>query len=238
MAQLPAYERIREDLAAQIASGAFAISSRIPSETVLAERYGVTRMTVRSAVTRLVQDGLLVRRQGAGTFVVDREPVHRSHNRLMSFTREMDAQGYRVTTRLLSNRVEDRVPSSVREMLRIVGDEPTIVVRRLRYVGERPVALQESWIPYGRCPALVRTELVRGSLYETLQGTFGIALHHADERISAVAASAEQARLLETRRGAPLLQIERCTFDETNRPVEFVRSVNRQEYWLASRLES
>lgn len=237
MAQLPAYERIREDLAVQIASGVFAVSSRIPSETELAERYGVTRMTVRNAVARLVQEGQLVRRQGSGTFVAEREPVHRSHNRLMSFTREMEAQGHRVTTRLLSNRVETKVPSAIAERLRLSGDEPTIVVRRLRNVDKRPVALQESWVPYGRCPALVRTDLVNGSLYETLQRVFGIVLHHAEERVSAVAASAEQARLLETRRGAPLLQIERCTFDDRNQPVEFVRSINGREYWLASRLE-
>ena len=238
MAQVPAYERIREDLAAQIASGLFAASGRIPSETELADRYGVTRMTVRNAIGRLVEDGLLVRRHGAGTFVVDRPPVHRAHNELMSFTKEMEAQGYRVTTRVLANRVEPDVPSEVAEALQMKGDEPAISVRRLRYVDDHPVALQESWLPYGRCPALVRHELVNGSLYETLYRLCRIVLRHAEERIAAVAATPAQARLLETRRGVPLLQIERWTFDNENRPVEFVRSVNRHEYWLGIRLEA
>lgn len=235
MARLPAYERIRQDIASQIDMGIYQSSARIPSEVVLAEQYGVTRMTVRQAVAGLVSDGLLIRRHGSGTYVAER-PHLRSHTKLTSFVEELRAAGKRVTTRVISQGAIVPSPEVAGELM-IGADTLVTEIARVRLVDEKPAAYQFSWIPYGRCPGLAREELIDGSLYSTLEQRYGVVLVRADERIAAVSASADQARHLDVRVRSPLLQIRRRTFDEHNVPVEFASSVMRKEYSLATTVE-
>src|SRR3954452_19929942 len=89
MATIPAHKRIRDDLVAEIESGVLGEHARIPGEVDLAARYGVTRMTVRQALNNLVNDGLLVRRRGVGTFVAENAARRRNMSRLTGFTEDM-----------------------------------------------------------------------------------------------------------------------------------------------------
>jgi len=95
MAKLPAYELIRRDIAEQIAGGIYVPPTRIPSESRLAEQYGVTRMTVRQAVTELVREGLLIRRQGLGTYVAEAASRSCAHPASLIRRRGRDRRGRR-----------------------------------------------------------------------------------------------------------------------------------------------
>ncbi len=236
MATTPTHMRIRNDLLREIESGAFDGLKRLPGEAELAERYGVARMTVRQALTGLVNEGMLVRRRGVGTFVAQNAAKRRNMSRLTGFTEDVRNDGRAVETRMLTQRIEP--PSAeVAGVLELASGALVVHVARLRIVDGEPVIIQRSWVPYDRCPELWNEPLAEGSLYATLRGRYGIELRRADQRIAAESATKEQAGLLEVPVRAPLLRVERVTFDNGNVPVEFARSWTRPGFEIAMHIE-
>lgn len=231
-----AYERISEDLSVRIESGELAPGARLPGENSLASRYGVTRMTIRHALSSLVERGLIYRRHGVGTFVADPSRHRRSLNRLTGFSEDMSEDARQVVTRILAKEV--LVPTAdVAKRLSLGAGAEVIYLSRLRTVDGNPSALQNSWVPYGLCPGLARHELVDDSLYSTLERICNIGLKYADQHITAVAAEEEQARALDVPRGSPLLWTERITRNDRDVAVELARSWTRPEFELVTRLE-
>src|ERR1700691_1304006 len=131
----PAHISIRDDLRARIDAGEWGPGERLPSETELAARYGVARMTIRQAVGALAAEGNVVRRQGLGTFAADRPT--RSAELLLSFTEEMRRQGREVQTRLINAAVE-QPPPAVRSALLLGQSAAAVTVRRGRLGGGGP----------------------------------------------------------------------------------------------------
>lgn len=233
---IPAYQRIYADIATRISSGEFAPASRLLGEPQLAEQYGVARMTVRQAISRLVDDSLVVRVQGVGTFVAKDIGARRSLNRLTSFTEDMQNEDKPLTTEILVQHVIDATPAIAAE-LDLADGARVVELERLRRVAGRAVSLHQSYLPYGLFPSLDRDTLIGGSLYRTLVERHNVRLRRADQRIRAAAASAEQARLLGVPRRSPLLSIERTTTDERNVRIEFARSWARPDFELTVHLE-
>ncbi|MEZ3158904.1 GntR family transcriptional regulator [Microbacterium sp. BWT-B31] len=223
MAKSALYHRIQGDISASIASGEYAPGERIPSESALADRYGVTRMTVRQAISGLITKGLVTRKQGSGTYVLRTRQPARALNQLTGFTEDMTEQGYRPTSRQLSN-TEEEAPEHVQEWLELNNGAHVIRLERVRFLDETPTALHLVWLPLWLAPDLVRRSMDNVSLYQTLEDEFGIRLSTASQRISAVRASAHEAEVLKVEVGSPLLYTEKITRDENNQPVEFVQS--------------
>lgn len=236
MAIVPAHKRIRDDLVAEIESGALSARDRLPGEVELAARYGVTRMTVRQALSHLVNDGLLVRRRGVGTFVAENAAQRRNMSRLTGFTEDMRSSGRQVVTRMLAQRIMP-APDDVAEALQLAPSLHVTHVGRLRVVDGTPVIIQHSWVPYDLCPELWSEPLVSDSLYATLRDKYEIVLRRADQRIAAVSATHEHAALLEVPTRAPLLRVERVTLDDRNVPVELARSWMRPGFEIATHIE-
>ena len=227
------YSRIQRDLALSIATGEYTPGSRIPSETSLAKRFGVTRMTVRHAVDGLISEGLVTRRHGSGTYVSQRRQPQRALNRLTGFTEDMRAQGRDATSSEL-HRGEVEAPEHVRDQLELQAGAHAVVLERLRHLDGKPVAIQRVWLPFSRAPELARRSLDGGSLYEMLEQEYGIRVTTARQRITAVAASEREAELLAVAKGAPLIFAERLTRDANNRPVELAEtwSVPELALWV------
>jgi GntR family transcriptional regulator len=223
MARSALYHRIQADISESIASGVYAPGARIPSETALAERYGVTRMTVRQAMSGLITKGLVTRKQGSGTYVLRTRQPARELNQLTGFTEDMTAQGYRPTSRQLSNEGVE-APDEVREWLELNSGAHVIRLERVRLLDEKPWALHLVWLPLWLAPDLVRRSMENVSLYQTLEEEFGVRLSTASQRISAVRATAHHAETLDVEEGSPLLYTEKITRDDNNLPVEFVQS--------------
>lgn len=223
MAKSALYHRIQSDISESIASGEYEPGARIPSETALAERYGVTRMTVRQAIGELISKGLVTRKQGSGTYVLHGGHPARGLNRLTSFDEDMRAQGYTPSSRQLSNSEVD-APEIVKKHLELNDGAHVIRLERVRVVEETPLALHLSWLPLQLAPDLLRRSMDGVSLYRTLEQEFGVHLSSATQRVSAVPATAHQAEVLMVRAGSPLLYTERTTRDENNQPVEFAES--------------
>jgi GntR family transcriptional regulator len=230
-----AHERISEDIRKQIDAGSLLPADRLPAETALAERYRVTRMTVRHALSSLVDGGYVYRRHGVGTFVAD-PARRRSLNTLRSFSEELREAGRDVSTRILDRVVLSGAGEAAAD-LGLTGDEELVFLARLRLVDGEPAAVQKSWVPRRLCPGLEDEPLLDGSLYRTLERRFGVVPMYADQRIFAVAADADLAATLEVPVGSPLLQTERTTRDHCDVAVERARSWSRPEFELVTHLE-
>jgi GntR family transcriptional regulator len=229
-----AYERISEDIREQIDTGSLLPADRLPAETALAERYRVTRMTVRHALSSLVDGGYVYRRHGVGTFVAD-PARRRSLNRLRSFSEELREAGREVSTRIVERTL---VPAGeIAADLGLPAGEDVVFVARLRLVDGEPAAVQQSWVPSRLCPGLEEQPLVDGSLYRTLEERFGVVALYADQRIFAAAADPALAAALEVAEGSPLLQTERTARDHRDVAVERARSWTRPEFELITHLE-
>jgi GntR family transcriptional regulator len=217
------YLRIQRDLADSIAEGEYTPGSRIPSETSLAKRFGVTRMTVRHAVDGLIREGLVTRRHGSGTFVSHQPHAQRALNRLTGFSEDMRGQGRRSTTTELDQK-EAEPSNRIRGLLELQDGAHVTVLERLRLVDDEPVTFHRVWLPFSLAPELARRSLEGASLYATLEQDHGIQLSTARQRITAVAASKSEASILNVEVGAPLIYTERLTRDSNNRPVELAET--------------
>lgn len=228
---VPLYWQLKELIRDQLVrNGAAAPDTRIPGEEELAATYSVSRMTARQAVTELVNEGILYRRPGKGTFVA-RPKIERKLARLTGYFEEMSARGFHPTTRVLRQTVME-AGAKLAELLAIRHDDRVIQIFRLRLADGEPMAVQTVHIPYERCPNLVNDDLTESSLYQLLEQKYGLKLDHAQERITASSANRQQAALLAVAKDAPLLQIERLTFLQGDVPIEYVESFYRADRYV------
>ena len=211
------YQRLARGLRDAIERGVVGPEEALPAERELAQDFAVSRITVRKALDTLVADGLLIRRQGAGTFVAGR--IEKQFAKLSSFSEDMAARGRAVTSRWLSR---DASAVSPDESM-LLGLSPGAAVyrfRRLRLADGQAMAIEYSTIP---AFALDSANTVGESLYAALEET-GNRPVRALQRLRAVAFTAEQAKMLSVERGAPGLYIERRGFLEDGRAIEATQS--------------
>jgi DNA-binding GntR family transcriptional regulator len=231
----PVHMSIRDDLRMRLNAGEWNAGERLPSETELAARYGVARMTVRQAVGALASEGAVVRRQGLGTFAADRRPT-RNADLLLSFTEEMRRQGHQVQTKLIGATVE-QPPPPAREALRLPQSAAAVTIRRVRLVDACPIVVQHSWLPYARFAGLDANPLLDGSLYAMLEAHYGVRIVRAKQAFAAAGADESDADALELRPGEPVLRIARTTYDSSNLAVEYAMSAMRPGYPIETVVE-
>jgi len=223
----PLYQQIREILATQIRNGTLKSGDQLPSEDDLGREFGVTRMTVRQAISGLVNDGVVYRRHGKGTFVGDPK-VTRRFARLTGFSEDVIARGQHPGARTLSLR-KGPAPAEVAEALGLVVGAPVVLVYRLRMLDARPAALQRSYLAADLVPGLERADEEFPSLYQLLRARFGLSLHHANQLIEARQATASETRLLRARPHVSVVQVLRTTYLDNGRAVELARMVYRAD---------
>ena len=203
--------------------------SPIPSERDLAARYRVSRLTVRSAVARLVADGLLTTVRGKGTYTRQRRMDLRLY--LMSFTQDMRKRGRVPSTEVLAA-AEDLPPVETCAALGLDLGETAYRLIRLRRADGVPLAVERGWYHRGRLPGLLDLDLT-DSLYTQLAERAGVVFDHATQTVWAEAADRETARLLGLRAGAPLLVFRRIS-SRQGLPVEDMTSWYRGDHYQVS----
>lgn len=236
MAREHLYEVIRRDLADRIHSGRLKAGQRLESETDLAARYGVSRMTVRQALGRLEADGLVARRHGSGTFVSEQRTISRHANRLAPLNEELGLDAADLTTRVLEHDVHQPPPDVSRTLATSKGSA-AVHLLRLRVHHSQPIAVQESWIPYFLAPSLARGRLVQGSLYRTLSARAGLEIAWAEQEVTAAPATERLAGLLEVEVGSPLLHTHRVSRLSTGDIIEVAESFMTPQFPTIFRLE-
>jgi GntR family transcriptional regulator len=208
--------------------------SLLPTERVLTEELGTSRTTVRRALSELVGEGRLVRRQGSGTYVA--EPKITWSLQMTSFTEQAAVVGLSAGTRLLHTG-RQKADEGVAQRLGIESGRPVYCVERLRLVNDAPMAIETSYLDAARFPGLVGHLRRSASLYQVLADVFDTRPASAEETIETAAASPHEAELLQVDTGAPILMLSRHSFDAAGQPVEWVRSWYRGDrYRFTARL--
>jgi GntR family transcriptional regulator len=216
----PAYQHLRRTLQHAIENGELEPQQALPGERDLAKLLDVSRVTVRKAISGLVAEGLLVQRQGAGTFVAER--IVKSFSLLTSFTNDLRARGLDPRSQVIEHGIGEVTPE---EAMALNLSPGALVVRsyRLRTASGQPLALERTTVPQSVLPDSAEIGL---SLYEAFAAR-GIRPVRALQRLRAIAFDAEQARLMQLPEGSPGLFIERRAFLADGRVVEFTRSFYR-----------
>ena len=218
------YVQIRETLRSQLNSGDFETGQKLPAEDELAAQFGVSRMTVRRSISDLVDEGLLYRRHGAGTFVAQPH-VERDHNRLTNFFDTEQAREIDVEVQLLHQEV---VPARllVANALALQETEPVIRIHTLRRVDGIPTAVYDEYIPYLLDPGLLQEDFRYRPAWQVLESA-GYKVKRAVQKIEARPADETFARLLDVEEDAPLLYKHRVVYLEDGTPVSLLLCHNR-----------
>lgn len=227
----PIYIKIHNEIRQRIEDGEWAVGDRIPAERELAEQFGVSRMTLRQAIQTLVDEGLLERHIGAGTFVA-RKKVQEKMTGVTSFTEITEAQGKMPSSKTISYVVT--TPSlSESEKLNLKAGERVLRMERIRYADNIPICFEVATVPFHLVKNFDREQITQ-SLYRTLE-QHGMTMGHAEQIVSAVVASERIAAYLGIKRGAAVLRLRQVSQLKNGQPFEYVRTQyvgNRFEFYL------
>lgn len=214
-------EQLRADLLQKIENGSYAPGDQLPSESELVEAYGVSRVTVRAALRMLVDEGVLVKRRGKGTFV---RPTTLVESALTSgsFTETCLEMGLEPATHVFRTREIPADPAITSILSR--DDEALIEIRRLRMAGATPCIVEHDYFPL-RYRFLMQTELENRSLFEILKDEGGRSVCGFEDRFRIARADAECAELLGVAEGEPLLEVLETVYGNDATDIIYV---NRQ----------
>lgn len=220
----PLYRQIKNLIVQGLETGEWRPGEVIPSESELAQRFGVSQGTVRKAIDELAAENLLVRRQGKGTFVAS----HDDPRAFFRFLRLVPLAGGIEQTRSIPLECwRAKAGPEAARMLGVKLSDPMIILRRLLHFGTQPVVVDEIYLPAEIFGAL-SLEILRdyeGSLYSLFETKFGVKMVRAEERIRAVPADRASAKLLKIPESSPLLSIERVSYSYGDKPVEWRRGL-------------
>lgn len=223
---IPLYFQVSSRLEQAIRSGAIPAGSRLEDEISISKRLGLSRPTIRRAIQELVDKGLVVRRRGVGTQVVQ-EPVSRPVE-LTSLFEDLEASHRTPGTQVLTHEVIDRGVARTLGLAVEMGDR-ILHLRRLRTSDAVPVAILENFLP-ADVVDLSPSDLEQRGLYPLLRA-HGILVRVAHQAIGARREQADEHTLLAIEKGAPVLTAERTAFDGSARLIEFGRHCYRPDFY-------
>lgn len=233
---VPKYYRLKESIRTMIEDRQLGEGDLIPSERELCETHGVSRMTARQAVNELVNEGVLYREQGRGTFVAGPKLQHETA-RLTSFTQDMQERGMTASSDVLGVEVEG-ASQTVARVLSVEPGEQIVRLSRVRNAEGRPMALETSHLRYEVGKGILGLDLSRSSLYEELSKR-GLRIASAEQKYEATLLNENESDHLGIPAGSAALLVERVTFDDSGNPFEYVKSIYRGDrYNVATVLHS
>ncbi len=212
MARIPAYRKMYADLKREIKNGNYQPGSFLPTEAEMEKVFGVSRTTVRKAISMLTQEGYLSVRQGRGTEVQDISTSQRL-NTITSFTETLTQRGYKVTTQGFCLE-QIPAPPFIRDAFSLKEGDMVHHLQRVQCADGTPICIIENYLSMSMVPDLDFRESECISLYSHLENRYGIVLKDAMENITALAASFTDAQILRVPTGTPLLHSTRITYTD------------------------
>ena len=219
--KLPYYQQLYEILLGKIQRREWQPGDMIPPESELIEEYQVSRNTVRQVLEKLVNDGLIYRQRGRGSFV-SHPTLEQAMTRIVSFTEDMHQRGFTPGPRVLSTDLVS-AEEEIANQLDIPVGEQLVYLRRLRMADGEPMSIEESYLIHKYCPDILEHDYALEPLRRVLESEFGIRIASAKQVIQAIQAPPDLANLLEISPGAALLLITRVSFSQGKIPIEFLR---------------
>ncbi|MEH7124184.1 GntR family transcriptional regulator [Bacillus sp. JJ1503] len=217
----PLHYQIRKILRQRINDGVY--QNMLPGELDLMKEFSVSRATIREAISGCVQEGLLVRIQGKGTFV-SKKPVQDWLGYLYGFSETMEELGFNPTAKVIkSSQVEDS------EISKILKTDNLYLIERLRLINGEPIALEITYFPYEIGIRMADNDNL--VFYSFIEQELGITLERAEQSISAMVATQNEAKHLNISVGHPLLNISRVTYSDRDELIQVARIIYRGDQY-------
>lgn len=234
---VPLYYQIKESMKEEIESGNLEPHERLPSERDLENRYGVSRMTARRALTELVSEGYVYREQGKGSFVAEPK-LRQGLLDLTGFSEDMQNRRMGSGARVLEQKLIEPEKETARK-LQVTSGRPVFLLQRVRMAESEPLAIETTHLKHNLCEGVENMDFSDRSLYSTLRNEYDLKLSRAEQSVEATVATDFEASHLDVPKGAPMLTTERTTFiGDGETPIEFARSTYRGDrYKLFVELE-
>ena len=212
----PLYVQLMEELETSIRNGVYKPGDKIMTEAEMAREYGVSLITVRKAVGSLMEKGLVVRKQGKGPFVT-KPKYSRNMKKLQSFTEMCEQMGVKPGARVLENRLI-AADKKVADRLGIEPGSNVVYISRLRLADGEPVQVEKSYFPL-KYAFLLEEDLNDGSMFECLKEKAGAKVASSEKMIELCRATAEEAALMDVKKGDYLLFVKSTAYDENGEPM-------------------
>lgn len=212
----PLYVQLMEELETSIRNGVYKPGDKIMTEAEVAKEYGVSLITVRKAVGSLMEKGLVVRKQGKGTFVT-KPKYSRNMKKLQSFTEMCEQMGVKPGAQVLENRLI-MADKKVADRLGIEPGSNVVYISRLRLADGEPVQVEKSYFPL-KYAFLLEEDLNNGSMFECLKEKAGAKVASSEKMIELCRATAEEAALMDVKKGDYLLFVKSTAYDENGEPM-------------------
>ena len=200
---------------------------QLPSERKLCELWDCNRMTFRAAVNHLIAEGVLYSIPSKGNFVSQKK-LERYLQDLTSFSDFVMLQGRTMKNRRIAQHIIT-ASRKIADRLQIKEGEKVLELVRLRIVGDEPVSIEWSHLPYERFTGIDRYDFERLSLYSVLEMKYMVELEGGKEEISVTYADLQEAALLGIDEGTPLFFLQGVIWDEEKIPIEYIKSVSRSD---------
>lgn len=234
-ARLPLYHQLYEILHEKIRKD-WKPGDRLPTEVELVESHGISRITVRRVLDMLVNEGLIYRQAGRGTFVAH-TTLEQGLSHILSFTEDMQRRGFTPGAKVLFAGLIP-APDHIADKLKIQAGAELAQIKRLRLADDEPMCIEDSHFVHKYCPGILKYDFSKHSLRQVKIQQFGIRWTRARQTIRAIAAAREMANLLDIPKGSPLLLFERVSYSQDNIPMEFLQAYYRADrYILYSELQ-
>jgi GntR family transcriptional regulator len=226
---VPLWSQVKTALLDMIHAQQLGENARLPSESELCERFGVSRTVVREAMNQLVHERVIYKLQGKGAFVAGHRDDQDFLGSNIGFSGELHLKNRAVTRRILEQRIE---PASERaaQLLQLATGTPVVALSRVLIVDGEPRILVLTALPARLVPGLDQFPMHNRSLYDTLSRQYGITMKKAERWLAAVAATPEQAALLGVDPGTPVIVIESIGWSSSGEPVEYYTAYYRTDH--------
>lgn len=215
----PLYAQVEAALASNISEGTLALGSQLPPEESLMTRFGVSRTTIRTTIQNLARRGLVEIRRGKGTFVTQPK-ITQDMTALTGFVEDMEALGRSASARVLSREI---VPAGedVSRRLGVNRGAMVVRIRRVRIADSVPLSFDETFLPRDLGEKVMSDDLENQPIFTLLERKYATPLLEAEYRLEAVAAGPDVAAALEIATSSPIFLIERTSYSDGQRPVDY-----------------
>lgn len=217
---IPLYFQLKTLLLDAIKNGEYGIDEMIPTEKELSEMFGISRTTVRQAITEMVQEGWLYRIASKGTFVARLQVKQDFIKRVESFNDQIRRSGCTPSTVVIEMK-RTEMPSIARVRFNLSENADYLYIHRVRFADDTPIVRVETYLPYDRCAFVKDHDLNNETLYSVLDEDRSVSITRCNRVLEAVEADADDVKYLRMQRGKPVQLATTIGYNRTNEPIEF-----------------
>ncbi|WP_177160148.1 GntR family transcriptional regulator [uncultured Fusobacterium sp.] len=224
---IPLYAQLKEKIISDINNETLKYGDKIETEQEIMKKYNLSRITVRRAISELVAEGYLVKKQGKGTFVIknkiERKIINTSDSlKIMSFTKELKENNIKASSKIIELKIIPGI-EEFNQKLGLTKNSKLIFMKRVRYANDSPMTIEENYFSYDKFKGLLE-EKIEGSLYELLEKKYNvIPTRSSRQEIEIVKSDEEQSKLLNVPTFEPLFYFSGVTYDENDIPIHIAK---------------